>query len=451
MAPTSGFSLAALPRSPNVPTNIGKIGEIDAREIYDAVKAGLATTELAGQGPNRALLANNQAATTLAEGQARRDVLPTLTEATLVDTPNKSRLLALDVGAAEAGAPLNQRGLLAKTLAAEAEATPEMIEAKRKALIAKANAKPVTGLPFLFNRVDELTRALAENPNDPTIAEELAFTRGAITEKQNIAAGKNATTLAAGAATNASREKVAATAAAAGPKSGPAALVKFLIEQGYDDEMIDSVIRAQSAATEKDPTADRASREKVAQARIDAAQTNARAAREQKLATAGVQHQQKLSHALGALEGMENNTKHVDDLINEAIALTGPTTAGLAKGLALLPTDARTLRGKLDSIRANIGFDALTSMRQNSPTGGALGAVSDTENKLLQGTIDSLDQGLSPDVLKANLESVRAQRQRSLENLKRTYDRDVDILKNSPQTPVKVGDKIGDFEIVEIK
>lgn len=53
----------------------------------------------------------------------------------------------------------------------------------------------------------------------------------------------------------------------------------------------------------------------------------------------------------------------------------------------------------LNTIKANIGFDKLQEMRENSPTGGALGPVSDFENKLLQSTIASIDQFQSRDQL----------------------------------------------------
>jgi hypothetical protein len=71
--------------------------------------------------------------------------------------------------------------------------------------------------------------------------------------------------------------------------------------------------------------------------------------------------------------------------------LPGPTGYGaVAKWLP--STDARSLGNSLDTVKANIGFEKLQQMREASPTGGALGQVSDFENKLLQSTFGSLDQ-----------------------------------------------------------
>ena len=70
-------------------------------------------------------------------------------------------------------------------------------------------------------------------------------------------------------------------------------------------------------------------------------------------------------------------------------------------------TEAMSLDTYLDTIKANLGFDALKKMRFESPTGGALGQVSDTENRLLQATVASLQVGLGADVLNENLEKVK--------------------------------------------
>src|SRR5690606_32240519 len=59
----------------------------------------------------------------------------------------------------------------------------------------------------------------------------------------------------------------------------------------------------------------------------------------------------------------------------------------LGSMLSNLPgTGAHDVSSMLNTIRANVGFDRLKAMRSTSPTGGALGAVSDSENKMLQST-----------------------------------------------------------------
>jgi hypothetical protein len=57
-------------------------------------------------------------------------------------------------------------------------------------------------------------------------------------------------------------------------------------------------------------------------------------------------------------------------------------------------------------VKANAGFDRLQEMRNNSPTGGALGQVSEREIAFLQSTIGNLEQSQSADQLRQNLNRV---------------------------------------------
>ena len=58
-------------------------------------------------------------------------------------------------------------------------------------------------------------------------------------------------------------------------------------------------------------------------------------------------------------------------------------------------TEAKAVDAILNTIRANIGFAELNDMRKASPTGGALGQVSEKEINFLQSVIGSLDQAQS--------------------------------------------------------
>lgn len=87
--------------------------------------------------------------------------------------------------------------------------------------------------------------------------------------------------------------------------------------------------------------------------------------------------------------------------------IMGPTGWGAAAKW-LPSTDARALDNSLTSVKSNLGFEKLQQMRENSPTGGALGQVSDFENKLLQSTFGTLDQFSDQDVFVKNLMRVNA-------------------------------------------
>lgn len=143
-------------------------------------------------------------------------------------------------------------------------------------------------------------------------------------------------------------------------------------------------------------------------------------------ATARVAKQKTLPKVRATVRALEDKTELVDDAINQALALADTTTTGIVGSLGkdIPGTNAYKLRSILNTIGTNVGFDALTEMRQNSPSGGALGNVSDTENKLLQGTIAALDQGLDAQSLRANLEAVRRARNGALRRVREAFDKD---------------------------
>lgn len=94
------------------------------------------------------------------------------------------------------------------------------------------------------------------------------------------------------------------------------------------------------------------------------------------------------------------------DLINESPM----TTTGFGTWLASVPTtaarDAQALAG---TIKANIGFDRLQRMREESPTGGALGQVAVQELQALQSTLGSLDLGQSTEAVLYNVNRLKQQ------------------------------------------
>ena len=111
-----------------------------------------------------------------------------------------------------------------------------------------------------------------------------------------------------------------------------------------------------------------------------------------------------------------SSANSVLDTIGEAKKLTGWNTAGAGGVLKMLPmTDARELAGKVETIKANLGFDRLQEMRQNSPTGGALGAVAVQELTALQSTVASLDQLQTPGAMMRALDKIDGHYKRWLE------------------------------------
>jgi len=109
--------------------------------------------------------------------------------------------------------------------------------------------------------------------------------------------------------------------------------------------------------------------------------------------------------AAAAYQQFENKTTLLNETIDRAVGRISPWTTGVGGAVFrnMPATEARALQGDLDTIKANLGFKELETMRLNSPTGAALGAVSDVENKLLQSTQASIDQLMRGENLSQNL------------------------------------------------
>jgi hypothetical protein len=107
-----------------------------------------------------------------------------------------------------------------------------------------------------------------------------------------------------------------------------------------------------------------------------------------------------------AIDSANKIVSKVDALLPRIDSLTAGV---LGKGLSQMPwnTEARDVAADLESLTASIGFDELQKMRAASPTGGALGQISDRENALLANVVASVRQDQSPANLKRNLQAVR--------------------------------------------
>jgi hypothetical protein len=108
-------------------------------------------------------------------------------------------------------------------------------------------------------------------------------------------------------------------------------------------------------------------------------------------------------------------------LVNATMDLVNPITAsGAGQKIGEfvqewgVPNKAGQLSSMLKTVKAKIGFDTLEQMRQVSPTGGALGQVSERELDFLQNALVPLDQNVGEDMLKDSLDTVRKAYQRQM-------------------------------------
>lgn len=98
----------------------------------------------------------------------------------------------------------------------------------------------------------------------------------------------------------------------------------------------------------------------------------------------------------------------IDTALSQIQANPGLMTGTVGAIINAAPgTPQYDLAQTLQTIKANIGFDTLQNIRDNSQTGGALGQISNMEEQLLQAVNGSLEQGQSAAQLAANLKDIQ--------------------------------------------
>lgn len=125
----------------------------------------------------------------------------------------------------------------------------------------------------------------------------------------------------------------------------------------------------------------------------------------------------------GVTQDLDIMVKKIDRLLDPKTDLSGIT--GLSGMFPNTPggaaSDAQAL---LDSLKNQTGFQVLQKMRQLSPTGGALGNVSDRENERLDTAIQNLTGHQSEDSLKKALGDLREYANQSKQLLNDGYQQD---------------------------
>ncbi len=127
--------------------------------------------------------------------------------------------------------------------------------------------------------------------------------------------------------------------------------------------------------------------------------------------------------AKAKLATAKRSAQNVLDAISEAKKSTGALTTGLLGSMTrgIPGTPAFDLTKTVETVKANLGFDRLQQMRDESPTGGALGQVAIQELEALQSTVSNLDTGQSPDQMMAALEKIEQHYNNYLAALEQSY------------------------------
>lgn len=140
-------------------------------------------------------------------------------------------------------------------------------------------------------------------------------------------------------------------------------------------------------------------------------------AREKMLAEAEAQDltgaPKRVAAANEAIHQIESNLLPVFDSVE---ANADSWTVGLLASSSLVPgTPAADLKANVDTLLANAAFDRLQEMRANSPTGGAVGNVTERELELLGSTRAALARSQSPAQFRENVGRLREHYSRALE------------------------------------
>lgn len=160
-------------------------------------------------------------------------------------------------------------------------------------------------------------------------------------------------------------------------------------------------IRRAKEAREAAKAEREASKEQREQTEFDIKMGEATAKTKEKTEQETKKEAEKKFNALSSLDSINQ----AETILKESPFLSSGIVGQMTRDIEATP--AGQLDSLYDSIRAKLGFDQLQIMRENSPTGGALGQVSDTENKLLQSTIAALRTGLSVDQQLSNLDKIK--------------------------------------------
>jgi hypothetical protein len=148
---------------------------------------------------------------------------------------------------------------------------------------------------------------------------------------------------------------------------------------------------------------------------------------------------QKLPALQRALQSKELSESFIQPKIDSVLARANEFNTGFGGAIgSLVPgSPAYDLKVDIDTLLANAGFDKLQQMRDNSPTGGALGQVSERELALLQAAQQAIYQSQTKEQLQKNLKAFQEQRLKSLQAVREAYIQDYERFggKRDPNLP----------------
>ena len=140
-----------------------------------------------------------------------------------------------------------------------------------------------------------------------------------------------------------------------------------------------------------------------------------------------------------AAEAQQMQNQFMQELVDQAKSqASGWTTGFFGSAMSNIPgTPAFDLSQTLNTVRANVGFDKLQDLRDSSPTGGALGQVTERELAFLQSVWGSLEQSQGRAQFVKNLDRVMSQTRQSWKRVAKAYEEEY----GEPLITINIGDR----------
>lgn len=145
---------------------------------------------------------------------------------------------------------------------------------------------------------------------------------------------------------------------------------------------------------------------------------------------ADIKYKQQYETDSGKLQGLEDTLKFTEERTRELLAHEGLEGITGWKGMlpdfpqtALTSGKARDANALLNTLKTRIFTSALQEMRANSPTGGALGNVSNLEGNKLEQIMGALERAQTLDQFKTQLKQLADEMQKSRIRLRNNFNR----------------------------
>ncbi|TEA78636.1 hypothetical protein [Allopusillimonas ginsengisoli] len=158
----------------------------------------------------------------------------------------------------------------------------------------------------------------------------------------------------------------------------------------------------------------------IAQGNVSYAQTAAK-----ETAKADVARPTETNAALTSLQSTESSLDRMEQAATDLLGHPGVNR--ITGYVGMFPNvpggEAADAQAMLENLKSQVGFSVLQAMREASKTGGALGAVSDKENEMLQNNLAALQNSQSPEQFRENVKKIVDFARGSKERLKQAYAR----------------------------